>query len=229
MKTAESNAIFLQQELAKANLFPYLSILLNEKKYYYARSDVDGFIKPQEIHEIVYFTPTELVCKTYGWLADNKSEMLTVIELSNNSNVTEAINEIIETCKKGAEKTKLRNEINFLLQRLISNEFAEYLANMYNGNTEISKSELDCYTRIFTDCILNESQSRLVLTYYDKHIKDTVPSKNYPHYIFIDINSNIEDLLTFLRKQSNLCQHCGGSFKGIFTKTCSKCDKQKDY
>lgn len=31
------------------------------------------------------------------------------------------------------------------------------------------------------------------------------------------------------RKQQNLCQHCGGTFKGIFNKVCSKCGKPKDY
>lgn len=31
------------------------------------------------------------------------------------------------------------------------------------------------------------------------------------------------------RRQSNLCQHCGGAFKGLFTKKCSVCGKPKDY
>ncbi len=31
------------------------------------------------------------------------------------------------------------------------------------------------------------------------------------------------------RKSQNLCQHCGGSFKGLFNKKCSKCDRPKDY
>lgn len=30
-------------------------------------------------------------------------------------------------------------------------------------------------------------------------------------------------------RNSNLCQHCGGAFKGLFTKICSKCGKKKDY
>lgn len=30
-------------------------------------------------------------------------------------------------------------------------------------------------------------------------------------------------------KASNLCQHCGGEFKGLFKKVCSKCGKPKDY
>ena len=31
------------------------------------------------------------------------------------------------------------------------------------------------------------------------------------------------------RKNANLCQYCGGTFKGLLTKTCSRCGKIKDY
>ena len=31
------------------------------------------------------------------------------------------------------------------------------------------------------------------------------------------------------RRNQNLCQHCGGRFKGLFTKKCSSCGKEKDY
>ena len=30
-------------------------------------------------------------------------------------------------------------------------------------------------------------------------------------------------------RMAGVCQHCGGKFKGFFTKTCSSCGKQKDY
>ena len=30
-------------------------------------------------------------------------------------------------------------------------------------------------------------------------------------------------------KDLGLCQYCGGTFKGVFTKTCSKCGRPKDY
>ena len=30
-------------------------------------------------------------------------------------------------------------------------------------------------------------------------------------------------------KANNLCQYCGGNFKGVFSKSCSRCGKQKDY
>lgn len=31
------------------------------------------------------------------------------------------------------------------------------------------------------------------------------------------------------RRQENLCPYCGGTFRGVFTKICSKCGKPKDY
>ena len=30
-------------------------------------------------------------------------------------------------------------------------------------------------------------------------------------------------------RNRNVCQYCGGQFKGVFTKVCSKCGKSKDY
>ena len=31
------------------------------------------------------------------------------------------------------------------------------------------------------------------------------------------------------RRAKKLCQHCGGKFKGIFSKKCKSCGKKKDY
>lgn len=46
--------------------------------------------------------------------------------------------------------------------------------------------------------------------------------------IIKDIKESVEQKKRKLRK-NNLCQHCGGKFKGIFNKVCSKCGKSKDY
>lgn len=40
--------------------------------------------------------------------------------------------------------------------------------------------------------------------------------------------TNFDDILTILRKYNYKCSYCGGHFK-IFTKTCSKCGKLKNY
>lgn len=73
---------------------------------------------------------------------------------------------------------------------------------------------------------------------------NTAQGKSFdpPRYIFrscdklCDIilpNTNWENMLGgsawFKRKQENLCPYCGGTFKGVFTKICSKCGKPKDY
>lgn len=35
--------------------------------------------------------------------------------------------------------------------------------------------------------------------------------------------------LTRQRRADDLCQYCGGTFKGLFSKTCTKCGRLKDY
>ena len=30
-------------------------------------------------------------------------------------------------------------------------------------------------------------------------------------------------------RKNGVCQYCGGKFKGLFTKKCSVCEKEKDY
>lgn len=53
-----------------------------------------------------------------------------------------------------------------------------------------------------------------------QHIKrNKTDDKNKVHV------NNKRDLF----RKSKLCQYCGGSFKGVFTKVCSKCGKPKDY
>lgn len=46
--------------------------------------------------------------------------------------------------------------------------------------------------------------------------------------IIKDVKRLVELNKEKLRK-NHLCQHCGGTFKGIFNKVCSKCGKPKDY
>ena len=49
-------------------------------------------------------------------------------------------------------------------------------------------------------------------------------------YIRFEHSMSVEEIAQIvLRKYNNKCSFCGGDFKGLFTKTCSKCGKQKDY
>lgn len=235
-----NNAKMLEKTLKQDNLFSYFSILLRLKQIHYDNVDVDGYIRPKEIYKIVHFTPTELVCKSYGWLNDKaqKRDMLVTIELNNNNNLEDATIEILNICRNYEKETQTRNEINSLFSSMLSNELVKELAIKYNGNGEISKPILEeNYIRIFTKCILEESNN-IHLTYYDKSktshsYSDKIYYKN--DYIYIthnhtkDILTFLSDLLVYLRKRKNLCQQCGGEFKGIFSKVCSKCGKPKDY
>lgn len=45
---------------------------------------------------------------------------------------------------------------------------------------------------------------------------------------FMDVYATTPWLETYLM-QKGLCRHCGGSFKGMFKKTCTMCGLQKDY
>ena len=38
-----------------------------------------------------------------------------------------------------------------------------------------------------------------------------------------------EKLTVCTRKELGVCLHCGGSFKGLFSRKCSRCGKPKDY
>lgn len=46
---------------------------------------------------------------------------------------------------------------------------------------------------------------------------------------YLDNEKKVELRLQEERKQSNLCMYCGGKFKGLFYKVCSKCGKEKSY
>ena len=40
---------------------------------------------------------------------------------------------------------------------------------------------------------------------------------------------DFKEVYLYMLRREGKCQHCGGDFKGIFTKVCSKCGRQKDY
>ncbi len=48
--------------------------------------------------------------------------------------------------------------------------------------------------------------------------------------LFDDITADSEENADVSEwKRNGLCQHCGGKFKGLFSKTCANCGKPKDY
>lgn len=43
--------------------------------------------------------------------------------------------------------------------------------------------------------------------------------------------AELPEFINYLEKRTikNVCQVCGGSFKGVFTKVCSDCGAKKDF
>lgn len=54
-------------------------------------------------------------------------------------------------------------------------------------------------------------------------IKTEKPTVHYKH------GFNFDDILMVLRKHANKCLYCGGNFKGLFSKTCKDCGRDKNY
>ena len=63
---------------------------------------------------------------------------------------------------------------------------------------------------------------------YDSEVQMEIDKKKQKEYEEIkkqeEINKQQEQY-----RNAGVCQYCGGSFKGLFTKTCSNCGKKKDY
>lgn len=99
LDTLRREAELFESYLKKFNLFPYLSQMIEEQKHFYEKVDVDYPVLPKKIHKIEYFTPTEIVCKVWGYCGDAKHDMLVAFELGDNKNLEEARNKIISLCK----------------------------------------------------------------------------------------------------------------------------------
>lgn len=62
------------------------------------------------------------------------------------------------------------------------------------------------------------------------HIETSSKGSPFLHYLHIPCEDTTK-LIDYIsnRQPSNICQFCGGAFKGILKKVCSVCGKPKDY
>lgn len=96
----------------------------------------------------------------------------------------------------------------------------------------VNASDLNQHIDSYTNYI-DPSLSSLI-EYRDIRISDG--DRCSPYRINIDSIDSLCNVLSsrydnaiLIRKRKHLCTHCGGSFKGLFPKVCSKCGKPKDY
>ena len=79
------------------------------------------------------------------------------------------------------------------------------------------------YNDIGTDNDIFINEEKLMRLDYHSLVRDIGA------VMFRSSNQAIQIMITSDRKSKNLCQYCGGSFKGFLSKTCSICGKKKDY
>lgn len=61
------------------------------------------------------------------------------------------------------------------------------------------------------------------------NLKISTAAHKHRFYDFKKMKNRLEGKISEEYKQKNLCQHCGGSFAGVFKKRCCDCGKEKDY
>jgi hypothetical protein len=63
-----------------------------------------------------------------------------------------------------------------------------------------------------------------------KDSKDRVKKcRDKMNYLIEKKESGLQERMRTMRRENNLCQYCGGNFKGLFTKVCTQCGSYKDY
>ena len=250
---ANQNAQLLKKEMCKKGIsIADLNALLKDK-IEYKKVDVDGFIVPEEVVDIKYFTPRALILDVVGqYCNDTPKKFDYVIRyLNNNDSIEKATNEIISLCNKGVESISTQKidfvslekkctEILSLLQGFgdsfaLLKEMGTFFESSYYSNYDyafVKYERVDIYEHYVEFVISMERRATLSKqSAYDKHF---YPDKNKPHYEQHNkrvVKSKIDDILHFLRnrKSTTCCQYCGGDFRGILKKTCKKCFKEKDY
>ena len=96
------------------------------------------------------------------------------------------------------------------------------------------KAEEERKTRIYNECRdVFENSSDVLKLIEAKVASEILDGWRSSDRLARDIQDKIERIqaenLRAERRRDKVCQHCGGKFKGLFSKSCSVCKKPKDY
>ncbi|MBR3802992.1 MAG: TIR domain-containing protein [Clostridia bacterium] len=93
-----------------------------------------------------------------------------------------------------------------------------------NNNDQCSVSDWRLFTNIDTVAQERKENMEKARMKVAEEIKAEQESKNATEEARAQ-----KELIVQQRRSAGLCQHCGGEFKGLFTKKCVRCGKPKDY
>lgn len=252
IESCKKDAISLKKLCSPAHLKGLLSL-----KKQYRNKDVDGYVIPEDVDDILLVTPTELLVHATGvWKHPTIKHYSFIVLLdiqSNNFNKKKPIDVINACCLIEKENENLKTyeeKILFLLNN--SNDQLSELQNIYDmfseeKNIEWVKSpyqlkDLSGYSEhIFIKDfnVICEHQSIIIKFRYFVTPIERLKNDDtfYNSYYILTIPkektsafiSYIEQSVSNKRINNNNCRYCGGEFKGIFNNVCSKCGKPKDY
>lgn len=141
------------------------------------------------------------------------------------------------------QNVSIKNESD--AHRIITSHLTEIERKLKEANSLMPMNQEATIKEIlasFTNSKIRESRyrwetnfsyriSRIGVEYfeYTVYYQDSDRSKTENQSARFKSGFTFDELLTVMRKHSNKCLYCGGSFKGLISRTCKMCGKPKNY
>ena len=152
--------------------------------------------------------------------------------------------ELFDSLGDYKDSKQLKDEAKKLLEIAKETQVGETISTPMDGKiTRILKKKGDMVSKGDTLLILeamlmeNEIMSAFTGMVTDVFVSENQAVKSGQNLVSIvvegqekkQVEINKQEQFAAQRRYRNVCQHCGGTFKGLFTKKCSVCGKEKDY
>lgn len=217
---AKVSAVFAKSKNKYDNIYPLGKIDF--------RFDYDG---TKRVDKIAFLSFSQAVLLGHFWQGEyGNSATATTITFNNPYTEKELIDILSKPTDWEIEEPKLK-EANQLIHSMRYNKSVlQKLLNKYTDsdlsrheNTKLYQNYSYEIKKISKDCISYE------ITYYSTMPYDDKPKKGYTSPRFHSW-VKLDDIIMMLKwLNENKCCSCGGEFKGIFKKVCSRCGEPKDY
>lgn len=191
------------------------------------RFDYDGIRK---IERVAFLSSSQAVLLGHFWQGEygNSSDGM-ILTFDKIYTTAELIATLTQPTIEEIEAPKLKEAKQLILSMRYDKSVLQKILKKYT-NRDLDKEEDSRFYRNYSYEIkdINMQCISYQITYYSTTPYD---NKQRQGYTSANFNSqiNFDEIIVTLRQFSCKCRFCGGEFKGIFKKVCSKCGKQKDY